>query len=64
MFMITTKKRSYNCNDINTAADIILGETGDERDYERIQHIMGNMKFDELFHGEKFVIQCYEEEKQ
>lgn len=61
MFMITTKSCTYRCNDIDTGADIILGETGDERDYERMKYIMGNMKFDELFHGKDFVIQCFED---
>lgn len=61
MFMITTKSCTYRCNDIDTGADIILGETGDECDYERMKYIMGNMKFDELFHGKDFVIQCFED---
>ena len=59
MFMITIHKRTYHCNDVKTAADIIFGETGDEQDYKRTKYIMGNMKFDELFHGKDFVIQCF-----
>lgn len=62
MFMITIKRRTYHSDDIDTAADIIFGETGDERDYERMKYIMGNMKFGELFHGESCVIQCYKED--
>lgn len=62
MFMISIKGRTHRCNDVDTAADIIFGETGDERDYERMKYIMGNMKFDELFHGENCVIQCYKED--
>lgn len=68
MFMMTFKKHgiirgTYQCNDINTAADIIYGETGNENDYERMKYILGNMKFDEMFHGKDFVIQCYKEDK-
>ena len=62
MFMMTINGRTYRCNDIETAADIIYGETGDKQDYERMQHIMGNMKIDELFHGKRMVIQCYKED--
>ena len=59
--MITINRRTYHSNDINTAADIIYGETGDERDYERMKYILGNMKFNELFRGKKFVVQCFED---
>lgn len=62
MFMMTINGRTYRCNDIETAADIIFGETGDEQDYERMQYIMGNMKTNELFHGKRMVIPCYKEE--
>ena len=62
MFMLTINRRTYNSNDVNTAADIIFGETGDECDYERMKYILGNMKFNELFRGENFVIQCFEDE--
>ena len=62
MIMLTINRRTYNSNDVNTAADIILGETGDECDYERMKYILGNMKFNELFRGENFVIQCFEDE--
>lgn len=61
MFMITINRRAYHGNDIDTAADIIYGETGDYRDYERMKYILGNMKFNELFHGEDFVVQCFED---
>ena len=60
MFMITINRRTYHRNDVDTAADIIYGETGDERDYERMKYILGNMKFNELFHGKIFVVQCFE----
>ena len=43
------------------AEDIIYGETGDERDYKRMKYILGNMKFNELFHGKNFVVQCFED---
>lgn len=62
MLLITFKRHTYHCNDVNTAADIILGETGDERDYERIKYIIGNMKFAELFYGKNFIVQCYKED--
>lgn len=60
MFMITINRRTYNSNDVNTAVDIIYGETGDEIDYKRMKYILGNMKFNELFHGKNFVVQCFE----
>lgn len=60
-FMITINKRTYHSNDVDTAVDIIYKETGDERDYERLKYILGNMKFNELFHGKNFVVQCFEE---
>lgn len=46
---------------IEMAEDIIYGETGDERDYKRMKYILGNMKFNELFHGKNFVVQCFED---
>ena len=61
MFLITINRRSYPCNDINTAADIIVGGTGDEYDYDRMKYILSNMKFNELFRGINFVIQCFED---
>ena len=61
MFMITINRRTYNSNDVNTAVDIIYGETGDEIDYKRMKYILGNMKFNELFHGKNFVVQCFED---
>lgn len=35
-FMMTVNGRTYRCNDIETAADIIFGEIRDEQDYERM----------------------------
>lgn len=32
MFMITINRRTYRSNDVNTAADIIYGETSNERE--------------------------------
>ena len=61
MFMITINRRTYHSNDIKTAADIIYGETGDIKDYDRMLHVLGNMKFDELFHADGFVVQCFED---
>lgn len=61
MFMITINRLAYQGNDIDTAAAIIYGKTGDYRDYERIKYILGNMKFNELFYGEDFVVQCFED---
>ena len=55
-FIITINKRTYYSNDVDTAADIIYKETGDERDYERLKYILGNMKFNELFHGKNTAI--------
>lgn len=61
MFLITYKRWNHHVNDVKTAADIVYGCTGDEKDYERMQNILGNMKFDEVFHGNGFVVQCYNE---
>ena len=61
MFMITINRHTYHSNSIKKAADIIYGETGDIKDYDRILNILGNMKFDELFHADGFVVQCFED---
>ena len=63
MFIITTDTRNQYCvDDIKTAADIIYGESGNDGDLERIPYILGNMMFDEIFHGNGFVVQCYPDE--
>ena len=67
MFIVTIDNRKqYRVNDIRTAADIVYGELGNESDLERLPYILGNMRFDEMFHGNGFVVQCFpddEEEK-
>lgn len=63
MFMITSNRHTYISTDIKDAADIIYGETGNENDLYRIPHILGNMHFEEMFHGNGFVVQCYCEEE-
>lgn len=59
--MITAERRTNYCYDVDTAADLIFAITGDENDYKRMLHIIGNMKDHEMFHGDGFVIQCFEE---
>lgn len=64
MFIVTIDRRKqYRVNDIRTAADIVYGELGNESDLERLPYILGNMRFDEMFHGNGFVVQCFPDER-
>lgn len=51
----------HHCNDIDTAADIVLGLTGDEEDYKRVANIMGDMKFTDIFSTKGLIIMCVPE---
>lgn len=53
---------THRMGDIDTAADVIMGMTGDDKDYERTVAIMGNMRFGDTFYSETFMIQCVPEE--
>ena len=64
MFLICQKGgHRHWCNDIDTAADIVYGITGDYEDYERVATIMGNMKFNDHFKTKDVNIWCYLEEE-
>ena len=59
MFIVTIgRRKQYRVNDIRAAVDIIYYELDNESDLERLPYILGNMKFDEMFHGNGFVVQC------
>lgn len=65
MFIITDNTRKnpsqYRVNDINTGADIILGITGEEQDYQEAAKIMGNMRFGDNHISDKYTINCVRE---
>lgn len=66
MFVITTPEsnRRYHERDIVTAADVILGLTGDDEERDRALIIMGNMCFDSVFDvWDKYTIVCIPEEE-
>lgn len=67
MFLITdpTDKFTFRCacNDVDTAADIILGITEVDEDYWRALGIMEGMKFNESYLGNGFIIECVTEER-
>lgn len=67
MFLITdpTNKFTYRCacNDIDTAADIILGITKKDEEYWRALTIIGEMKFNESYLGNGFIIECVTEQR-
>lgn len=54
---------THRMNDIDTAADVIMGMTGDEKDYKRTAAIMGNMTFGDAFYSKTFMIRCVPEEE-
>lgn len=47
---------------IKTAADIIVGITGEERDYELSQHIMSDMVWGDTYDNGRYHIDCMSEE--
>ena len=67
MFVITFKKDhfTHHMNDVDTAADVIMGVTGKDQEYERTLAIMGNMLIGDMFISNEsgFVIQCVEDDK-
>ena len=61
MFIICAPESRYRhkSNDVYTAADIILGLTGDDKEYTRSLNIMGNMLIGDIFDSEgKYTIFC------
>lgn len=66
MFIISdpTGKIPYRhrSGDIETAADIIVGITGEERDYELSQHIMSDMVWGDTYDNGRYHIECTSEE--
>lgn len=61
--MFVGSRMVHRTNDIDTAADVIMGMTGNDKDYERTSAIMGNMTFGDEFHAKTFTIQCVPEEE-
>lgn len=65
MFIVidTTDKMPYrnHTNDIKTAADIVLGITGEDKDYDQALYIMSGMKWGDTFSNDRFAIMCYNE---
>ena len=63
MFIIKFYNSSYihHLYDVNTAADVILGLTGDTTEFDRSLAIMGNMRLGEVFFGGSYSIECKHE---
>lgn len=53
----------HHSEDIKTAADIIVGITGEERDYELSQHIMSDMVWGDTYDNGRYHIDCMSEEE-
>ena len=53
----------HRTEDIETAADIIFGITGEERDYEVSQYIMGDMHWDDYYKNDRYKVVCIKEEE-
>lgn len=51
MFIVTIARKQYRMNDIRAAVDIVHYELDNESDLQRPPYILGNMKFNEMFHG-------------
>ena len=62
MFIITDPTGNFpfrsHCNDIDTAADIIMGITGVDQDYEDSAKVMSNMRFGDTYIHARYVIEC------
>lgn len=61
MFIIITpgSKYRHHTNDVRTAADIILGLTNEDNEYDRSLNIMGNMLVGDVFDSkDKYTILC------
>ena len=50
-------------NDIDTAADIIMGITGVDEDYDDSAKIMSNMHLGEKYSCDRYIIECVEEDE-
>lgn len=65
MFVVidTTEKMPYrnHTNAIKTAADIVLGITGKDEDYDQALYIMSGMRWGDTFSNDRFAIMCYNE---
>lgn len=65
MFIISEftnrKSTQYDVNDINTAADIILGITGKKNDYIDAIKAMSDMKFGDKYISSAYAINCIED---
>lgn len=67
MFIVQDLTHSYRhiTNDVETAADIVLGITGDDRDYQYVNFVAGRMTFGDIFmsHGSggTYSVQCVKE---
>lgn len=67
MFLIIdpTGKNKFRhiSNDVETAADIVLGITDIDEDFWRSMKIMEEMQFGDIYFSERFVIECMSEER-
>lgn len=61
--MFRDSAMTHRMGDIDTAADVIMGMTGNDEDYKRTAAIMGQMTFGDMFYGQTFIIQCVPEEE-
>ena len=57
-----TSSLTYHVHDIKTGADIIVGITGEVKDYQKAIKIMGNMRFGDSYRNHKYLIECIKEE--
>ena len=64
MFIITVPDSGFKhyVYDIATGADIIVGLTNKDGEYDRAFSIMGNMRLGEMFFTDEYFIMCMPEE--
>ena len=57
--------KCYDCDDVKTAADIILGITGEQEEADSALTIMGVMRHGDWYtRSDKYVIRCDNERKE
>lgn len=67
MFIITDQTGKtpfrHKTNDIKTAADIIFAITGEEKDRDISEYIMGDMRWDDYYKNDRYAVVCINEEE-
>ena len=62
-FKVYSSNFINHVTDIATLEDIALGYLDDEKEAKRVSLIAGNMKFDEMFVADSWILTCKREEE-